>query len=167
MHHFGMLLFDSRKVAEHSDYYKLLRTASRRHISLIINSVCVLFFGGGLFLLYPVYLYFHGERPPLVPVEIIGIDNDTVHGYYINIGFQAALSVICLLGIVAMDVFFIELLSIYSLGNDLIAHNCDLLNGIRGNAASTRIEKILHLRNIIIQIQDNDGYVVAAASTQI
>lgn len=125
---------------------------------MIIKNIFVLIFGAGICFLYPAYSFLRGDRPYIFPIEFIGVDELTTHGYYITVGIQLSMSLTAVMSLVAMDIFLVEVISVFSLGNELVSLNCRLLSAMceKGNTAKLRVQQTLFLRNVIAQIQDND-----------
>lgn len=154
---FGEMLFSSEKISQASAYYRILREASRRHVSLIWKNVFVLWLGVGIFLLYPAYTYLRGAKPMVVPVLLIGVDSNTVYGYYINIGFQIVVSICTGMGIIAMDVFMIASISVFSISNDVVSYHCKEISQLKMKESDNRrLHEKLYFRNVMGQIQDID-----------
>lgn len=158
MHTFALFLFDDRRVPKDSGYHRVIANARRHQISFILQHTFVLFIGAAIFLMHPAYLILNGHRAYIFSIDFIGIDATASYAYCINIGLQLCMCLMSVMGLIGMDVFFIESISVLALGNDLVAHNCQLLNALcdKGNNSKYRIEQKFFLRNIILQIQDND-----------
>lgn len=71
------------------------------------------------------------------------------------------MSLTALVAMVALDIFLVEVISVFSLGNDLVAHKCRVLNAMfeKRDNANNQIEQKWFYRNMILQIQDNDEWV--------
>lgn len=158
LHKFGMFLFDDHRVPKNSDIHHIICDARRYQVSLIIKHVLALIIGVAIFMLHPAYLFLRGGRPYIFAIELIGVPDDAPYTYWVTMAFQLYVSVTGLMGFVGMDVFLLEVISVFALGNDLVAHNTRLLSTMCNKAhnGKSRIEQKLFLRNIILQIQDND-----------
>lgn len=156
LHDFGLQIFNDHRIPKNGRYYEILEIASSNHVALIKTNLLVLTSAIGIFLLNPLYAYFHGERNHFVLVYLWGFNRETVKGYYINIVFQLLLTSMAGLGIVAMDVFIIALISIYSTANELIVYHCENFGKINKERTETIAYRTMYLRNIAIQVLDID-----------
>lgn len=140
-----------------NDAFRIKMLASRRFVSLVGWNIFVLVWGAGIFLFHPIYSYFNGDRPNIVPTDLIVIDIHTTIGYHLNLAYQFLMCLACISGNVAIDIFLIMIVSTFSLANDLVALDCRQLSD-----TTSRIDQKMKLHNIIRQVQDSNEWVKSA-----
>lgn len=104
LHDFGLKIFSDNGVLKNGKYYHLLEIGSDNHVSLIKTILLVLTTAVAVYMLYPVYSYLRGEREYFWLVYLLGVNRNTVRGYYINITYQLISSMMAFMGIVAADI---------------------------------------------------------------
>lgn len=134
--------------------YQILLKGSEEHVALVKNNVGLLAVGVSIFMLYPVYSFLIGERIQVLPVLLPFTNQNTDTGYYVNIAYQVFSCCMGLSGILANDVFLMELVSIYNLANGVLEFSCHRMSELTNDKKQSSIYRKMHFRNILMQTQD-------------
>lgn len=134
--------------------YQILLKRSEQHVDLVKNNLGLLVIGASIFMLYPLYSFIMGNRIQVLPVLIVFTNQNTDTGYYVNIAYQVFSCCMGLSGILANDVFLMEMVSIYNLTDGILEYTSDEMSELTDNNEQSPFYRKVFFRNILIQIQD-------------
>lgn len=117
---FGLSLYKNVDGNQRSDRNQLLLRGSELHIFLAQKILALMLTGILFFMAFPFYSYMRGGRPNVMRLLIPFIKPETAIGYHTNLGFQVMVCSSGLCGILAVELFMIELVSVYAQATDLI-----------------------------------------------
>lgn len=160
LHEFGLSVYKNVHGNQKSVRNQILLRGSQRHISLAQKILILMLIGIFFFVVIPIYSYMDGDRPHVVLLLIPFINPDTTIGYHSNVGYQLVFCSWALCGVLGVELFMIELVSVYAQATDLIEFNCQELSRNKSPLKNNSLEVKVQLRNLLVQMQDLNKWVI-------
>lgn len=112
---------------------RLGKILNKRSVFTAISAfkvISMMLFGGFLFLVYPIILFYTtGKYPVLVPLNLPGFDPETDFGYMVNTAHMLTLVAVGQTGIYAIEISFSLMINTFWVCADIIKYNIEILKG--------------------------------------